>query len=346
MSKYLVFVLFLGLLIFGCLTVSDVKCQIVFLNQHGAGHAQVIFHSSSDLTDDLPTYFGDRDNVKYRKSGDVYYVDFDLTVNDITDFSRFTASTSRDVRNITTYTYRDKLSFNLLTGEDISMPDFDYCVQMPDDSKITYLKFDGFEYPDAVGENNYCVEIDGSSSNYGQDLTIISVYEPTGCSYRNPPCSSDYHCIDNVCVKKEGCLYNNPRCGFSYICAENNTCILRSGCAYNNPPCDTNETCQNNVCVLKSGCQYDNPSCDENHRCIDNVCIRKEGCYYDNPICDENHTCINNICSLKKGCQYNNPSCEWYGSCYQNECGINPSIIAGVIFVLVVIALIIKKRYM
>jgi hypothetical protein len=46
-----------------------------------------------------------------------------------------------------------------------------------------------------------------------------------GCTNNNPPCASDYTCINNVCIRKEGCLYNNPPCGSDYDCI-NNSCIV------------------------------------------------------------------------------------------------------------------------
>ena len=79
-----------------------------------------------------------------------------------------------------------------------------------------------------------------------------------------------------------GCAYSNPPCGSDYACI-NNTCILRSGCDYNNPPCNAsaNESCVNNACSAPAplqGCAYSNPACDPDHDCVNNACVEKAIC--------------------------------------------------------------------
>ena len=74
------------IMIAGCVSLSDIKCQVK-LNKEATGHASITFHSTTDLTDKLPSFFSNRHNVQYVKKGNDYYVDFDLQgINDITDF--------------------------------------------------------------------------------------------------------------------------------------------------------------------------------------------------------------------------------------------------------------------
>lgn len=340
------FLTLLTLFLLGCTGISSLECD-VHLNKNGTGHVTVSSYSTYDLTDELPKYFYNRQNVHYTKAGDNYYVDFDLkNIYDITEYSRLRYTTAN---NATTYTYEDKLSFSLLSGPFASksedVPDFKYCVSMPDNSKITYLHFNGFEYPDAVGKNSYCVVVDGSASSHGQDITIVSVLALSGCAYGNPACDGNHTCINNTCVLKSGCSYNNPICDQNHSCI-NNTCVLKEGCAYGNPLCAPDQDCIDNRCVLKAGCGYNNPPCDESHYCLNNTCLLKRGCTYSNPACDSNHICINNSCTLKPGCAYDNPSCGQFEVCdkERNSCGINPAIIAVAIIAIIIVFVWMQRR--
>ena len=75
---------------------------------------------------------------------------------------------------------------------------------------------------------------------------------PEGCLYNNPPCKSNYDCVNNNCVLKSGCNYSNPSCENDYDCV-NNRCVLKSGCTYNNPPCPSRYKCRSNECFKSGG---------------------------------------------------------------------------------------------
>jgi hypothetical protein len=341
MNRFAGLLLIIGILFFGCAAyaVSDIKCQ-VNIDEKGSGHVSITFLSSYDLSDEIKTASFGRDNVTYSRTGSKYNVDFDfISITEISTYSRFSAKT---VDNTTTYTYNDKLSFFYLTGQRENISDFEYCVQMPAKSKITSLRFDGRDYPDAIGKNNYCVVVDGKYTpnlggiSYGQDITIVSQYKAEGCEFDNPSCTSDYNCINNSCVLKSGCRYSNPVCDDGHTCAYNE-CVLKSGCLYNNSLCEnTSHDCVLNECQLKPGCVYNNPACDSSHSCYNNTCELKQGCRYDNPLCDTRHSCIDNECILKEGCEYDNPKCSWYESCDRTRgaCGVHPIFICIPIIIL------------
>lgn len=120
----------------------------------------------------------------------------------------------------------------------------------------------------------------------GGEKSILPFQSQNGCAYNNPPCASDYHCVNNVCVKKAGCQYNNPPCDSAYDCV-NKQCMKKQGCQYDNPPCDSDHRCENNQCIEnticgKFGCQLGESSAN---CCTDCGCPTGQTC--DNNICKE-----------------------------------------------------------
>ena len=317
-NKWFLLFSFLLLLFFaGC--ISNLQTEVEF-EDTGAGSAVITLDSSSDVSEDIKDFFGSKKNVEIVKteSGDSYsfVVSFDIPkATDITPYSEFTISSDATYEEV--YVYEDILSFKTLTKESSSVPDFDYCVKMPEGSKVTKLVFDEVEDQTQQNKRRVCVEVDGSSSNIGQTIYVKAVVLRSGCNYDNPPCDSDEDC-------------------------ENNICVLKKGCWYNNPSCDSSHECQANICVLKPGCLYDNPACGEDYRCVGNECVLKPGCQYDNPACGESYNCIDNICVLKEGCAYNNPPCPWYEDCHfaENSCEISFLLFGSVLIIVIVGVLI------
>lgn len=136
-------------------------------------------------------------------------------------------------------------------------------------------------------------ECNGNISGGGGQQSILPGSTPqSGCAYNNPPCSSDYNCVNNMCVKKSGCQYSNPSCNSEFDCIDN-ICIQKKGCAYNNPSCDSDYKCENNICVEKAicgkfGCQEGESS---SNCCIDCGCPTGESC--ENNVCKELKPVIN-----------------------------------------------------
>ncbi|MBU0505704.1 hypothetical protein KJ708_06910 [bacterium] len=225
MKKLTFVIILLGLLFFGC--VENISTSID-MNDDGSGKAVITFKTMTDYDDEVQEMFGNRQNFRATKTKDTddnyhYNIYFDINKpSDITFNSKFTKSF--DDQYSEKYTYHDLLSFEKLTGMSDSVSDFEYCMRMPNDAKIISLSFNGINDNTQVGMNIFCVEVDGSSSNTGEEVIAVAGVKRIGCSYNNPSCDNNHNCVDNQCVLKDGCSYNNPPCNDFLKTCNHNRC--------------------------------------------------------------------------------------------------------------------------